>query len=130
MLEVANSWTRRNQRLDKLHQLLICTGKKKERFNYVQEKNRDFVSGESLPTKNPVTLDPCTSYVLFRCAKSLCLAISVVSSRVTSWKHINAPSLLARISVSIKSAPSSIALYNNIKSDVLFNLLMPKGKIE
>lgn len=63
----------------------------------------------SVPVKNPVMLTPWTSYVLLWLANSLCFAMSVVSSRVTSWKHMRIPSLEDKISVSMKSAPSSIA---------------------
>lgn len=64
----------------------------------------------TVPVKKPVMLTPWTSYVLLRLANFLYFRTSVVSSRVTSWKHIRTPSLEDKMSVSMKSAPSSIAL--------------------
>lgn len=75
---------------------------------YVYKKERRIVG--NIQVKKPVILKPWTSYVLLRPANSLRLATSVVKSRMTSWKQISTPSFDDKISVSIKSVPSSIAL--------------------
>ena len=73
----------------------------------LKEKKRRIVG--NIQVKKPGILKPWTSYVLLRPANSLRLATSVVKSRITSWKQISTPSLDDKISVSMKSVPSSIA---------------------
>lgn len=77
----------------------------------------------SVPTNHPVVLTHWTSYVVLRSANSLRSVTSVVSSSVTSWLQTKIPSLVAWISDSMKSAPSSIALCHeklNVSNDIPF----------